>query len=348
MKDITVKHEITIRKAMKVLDSTAEKCLLVVDDEQTLIGTLTDGDLRRGILGGKKVSDSILECYHKTPRTLTFGHFIQEEATQLLRNEKLDLIPVVDEDHKVVNYITWSNSSVGEKPKNKLGNVSVVIMAGGKGTRMEPFTKVLPKPLIPVHDKPIIEHIIERFTDIGCFEFYLTVNYKGKILKAYFEELNPQYNISFVDEKVPLGTAGCLQYLKGTLDKPFFLTNCDVIIKTDYTTLYEFHQKGEYDITLVASAKEYIIPYGTCELNGDGHLAHINEKPKYDFLVNTGLYVLNPEVLKLIKNNKYYHITHLIEDAKNIGKKVGVFPIDDAAWFDVGQWAEYRQTVQRL
>ena len=112
--------------------------------------------------------------------------------------------------------------------------------------------------------------------------------------------------------------------------------------------LYEFHQKGSFDITLVASTKEYIIPYGTCELNGDGHLSHINEKPHYDFLINTGLYVLNPDMLKLIPENKFYHITHLIEDAKNQGKKVGVFPIDDEAWIDVGQWAEYQKAVKQL
>jgi dTDP-glucose pyrophosphorylase len=348
MKDITVKPETTIRQAMKELESTAEKCLLVVNDEQTLIGTLTDGDLRRGILFGKKFSDSILECYHKKPITLTVGHFIQEEAEQLLRNEKLDLIPVLDDEHKVVNYITWANSNYEEKSKKKNLDVPVVIMSGGKGSRMEPFTKVLPKPLIPVYDKTIIEHIIERFTDIGCLEFYLTVNYKSKILKAYFEELQPKYNVSFVDEMIPLGTAGSLQYLKNKFDQPFFLTNCDIIIKANYTTLYEFHQQGQYDITLVASNKEYIIPYGTCELNSEGQLSHINEKPKYDFLVNTGLYVLNPEVLKLIKKNKIYHITHLVEDAKNAGKKVGVFPIDDDTWFDVGEWEEYRQTVQKL
>ncbi len=202
--------------------------------------------------------------------------------------------------------------------------------------------------MIPIHEKPIIEHIIERFTDIACSDFHLTVNYKGKILKAYFEELQPKYKVSFVDEKEPLGTAGSLQYLKGKFNKPFFVTNCDIIIKADYASLYEFHQKGEYDITLVASAKEYIIPYGTCELNNVGHLSHINEKPQYDFLINTGLYVLNPDVLKLIPKNKFYHITHLIEDAKNQGKKVGVFPIDDDAWIDVGQWAEYKIAMNLL
>ena len=348
MKNITIQPNITIRQAMKALEKTAEKCLLVVDENKKLLGTLTDGDLRRGILIGMKFSESILECYHKNPRTLMNGNFSQEDVTQLLRRKKLDLIPIVDEEHIVVNYITWSNINGGKKAEKKLDNVSVVIMAGGKGTRMAPFTKVLPKPLIPIHDKSIIEHIVERFTDIGCSDFHLTVNYKGKILKAYFEELQPKYDVSFVDEKKPLGTAGSLQYLKGHFDKPFFVTNCDIIIKADYTSLYEFHQKGEYYITLVASAKEYIIPYGTCELNSAGHLSHINEKPKYDFLINTGLYVLNPNVLNLLPKDKFYHITHLIEDAKNQGKKVGVFPIDDDAWIDIGQWAEYKKAMKLL
>jgi dTDP-glucose pyrophosphorylase len=348
MKDITVKTDITIRQAMKSLDNTAEKCLLVIDGNKKLLGTLTDGDLRRGILSGMKFSESVLECYHKNPTTLIDGNFSQEDVTQLLRRKKLDLIPIIDEENIVVNYLTWFNINGGKKTEKKLGDISVVIMAGGKGTRMEPFTKVLPKALIPIHEKPIIEHIIQRFTAIGCNDIFLTVNYKGKILKAYFEELQPKYDVSFVDEKEPLGTAGSLQYLKGKFDKPFFVTNCDIIVKIDYTSLYEFHQKGEYDITLVASAKEYIIPYGTCELNGEGHLSHINEKPKYDFLINTGLYVLNPDILNLIPKDKFYHITHLIEDANNNGKKVGVFPIDDDDWIDIGQWAEYKQAIERL
>ena len=348
MKNITVKLDITIRQAMKTLDKTAEKCLLVLDEDDKLLGSLTDGDLRRGILSGMNFSENISGCYHKDATTFTRGNYTQEDATQVLRDEKLDLIPVIDKDGKVVDYLTWLNINGERQNKKVLDDISVVIMAGGKGTRMEPFTKVLPKPLIPIHEKPIIEHIIERFTDIACSDFHLTVNYKGKILKAYFEELKHDYSVSFVDENEPLGTAGSLQYLKGKFDKPFFVTNCDIIIKADYVNLYEFHQKGEYDITLVASAKEYIIPYGTCELNGDGHLSHINEKPKYDFLINTGLYVLNPDVLKLIPEDKFYHITHLIEDATNKGKKVGVFPVDDDAWIDIGQWAEYKKVMELL
>ena len=348
MKDITVQHDITIRQAMKVLDKTAEKCLLVVDDNNKLLGTLTDGDLRRSILSGTEFSNDISPCYNNKPTVLIQDKYNAEEAKQLLRDLKLDLIPIVNENHLVVDYVTWSGLFGESQTEKSLADVPVVIMAGGKGTRMEPFTKVLPKPLVPIHEKPVIEHIIERFTEVGCSKFYLTVNYKGRILKAYFEELQPDYKVEFGEEQEALGTAGSLGFLEGQLTKPFFVTNSDILIRADYTSLYEFHKKGGYDISLVASAKEYVIPYGTCELNGDGHLSHIIEKPSYDFLVNTGLYVLNPEVLKFIPKNRFYHITHLIEDAKNRGKKVGVFPIDDDAWIDVGQWAEYQKMMEQL
>ena len=346
MKDITVKHNITIRQAMKVLDKTAEKCLLVVDDQKKLLGTLTDGDLRRSILAGAKFSEDISMSFYTTPTKLVKGDFSPGEVSRLLQDRKLNLLPVVDEKGAVVDYITWSDLGEDRKSRRLLDDVPVVIMAGGKGTRMEPFTKVLPKPLLPIREKPIIEHIIERFTDIGCSDFHITVNYKSKILKAYFDELQPDYKFHFVEEQKPLGTAGSLRFLDRKFRQPFFVTNCDIIIKTDYTSLYEFHKKGDYDVTLVASAKEYVIPYGTCELNGNGHLSHINEKPRYDFLINTGLYILNPDMLRLIPKNKFYHITQLIEDVKNQGKKIGVFPIDDDAWVDVGQWAEYQKVVE--
>ncbi len=349
MKDIVVQLGITIHQAMKNLSQTGQKCLVITDEENMLIGTLSDGDLRKAILKGATVRDSIENFYQQKPAVLVEGKYSLSEAKKLFLQHNFDLVPIVNEIGKLEDILLLESilKNGDNQQKDKL-DVPVLIMAGGKGTRMEPFTKILPKPLVPVNEKPIIEHIIQRFTGFGCHEFHLTVNYKARILKAYFEELQPEYNVTFVDENEPLGTAGSLQYLNGKFDTAFFVTNCDIIIKTDYVSLYEFHRKGGYDITLVASAKEYIIPYGTCELNDAGHLSHINEKPKYDFLVNTGLYVLNPDVLKLIPENKFYHITHLIEDAKNLGKKVGIFPIDDDAWIDVGQWAEYRKVMDQL
>ena len=346
MKNITIQVDNTIHQAMKTLDKTAEKCLLVVDMDKKLLGTLTDGDLRRSILAGEKFTENISKSYNPKPTTLIQNKYSTEEAKKLLYDLNLDLIPVIDENRVVVDYVSRLNKVGENQPKKLLANVPVVIMAGGKGTRMEPFTKILPKPLIPIQEKPIIEHIIECFTNLGCSDYYLTVNYKGKILKAYFEELQPDYRVQFVEEQKPLGTAGSLRLLAGRFNQPFFVTNCDIIIRTDYADLYRFHQKNNFDITLVASTKEYVIPYGTCELNSDGHLSHINEKPKYDFLINTGLYVLDPKVLKLIPENRFYHITHLIENAKNQGKKVGVYPVNDDAWIDVGQWTEYQKAVK--
>ncbi len=349
MKNITIQPDITIRQAMKTLSQTGEKCLVVIDEKNALLGTLSDGDLRKAILKGSNVSESICDIYQPKPTVLVEGKYELTEAKKLFIKNKFDIIPVVDDKGKLSDILLWETVFKNDKNRqNEKLDVPVVIMAGGKGTRLEPFTKVLPKPLVPIHDKPVIEHIIERFVKVGVNEFILTINHKARILKAFIEELRPDYSIDFVEEQDPLGTAGSLKFLKGRFNEPFMVTNCDIIIKADYLDLYAFHQKNSYDITLVASMKNYIIPYGTCELNGEGHLKQINEKPEFDFLANTGLYVLNPDVLHLIPADKLYHITHLIEDAKKSGKRVGVYPIDDDAWIDIGQWAEYQKAVERL
>ena len=349
MQDITVKLDITIREAMKKLNKTGRKCLVIVDKNNLLLGTLSDGDLRKTILRGSSVDDSIKDVYQSNPTVLVKNKYNYNRLKKLFTQKKFDLIPIIDDSGRLVDTIYWETILKDEESK-KYGelNVPVVIMAGGKGARLEPFTKILPKPLVPIHEQPIIEHIIESFTLHKCNEFHITVNYKAKILKAYFEELRPTYQVSFVDEKEPLGTAGSLKLLYRKIKTPFFVTNCDIIVKANYPSIYEFHQNGNFDVTLVASTKEYILPYGTCELNSNGHLSHINEKPKYDFLVNTGLYVLNPDILKLIPDNKFYHITHLIEDVIKNGKKVGVYPVDEDAWIDVGQWSEYQQAIDRF
>ena len=349
MKNLIVDKNISIIKAMKKLNESGQKGLIIVEDENLLMGTLTDGDIRKAILNGANISNSIDLIYNRKPTFLVEGAFSLEDVKKIFLERKFDLIPVVDKKGKHVDTLFWEKifKKNRNKSKEKI-NVSVVIMAGGKGSRLAPFTNILPKPLVPVHNKPIIEHIIDRFYEFGCNNFYMTVNYKARILKAYFDELQPDYNMSFVDESEPLGTAGCLRLLNGKFDEPFFVSNCDIIVKTNYQKIYDFHQKGGFDVTLVASTKEYIIPYGTCELNSNGHLSHINEKPQYNFLINTGLYILNPDILPFIPKNKFYHITHLIEEVKNRGKKVGVYPVDDEAWIDVGEWAEFKKATEKL
>tara|TARA_B100000029_G_scaffold516583_1_gene631435 strand:- start:1016 stop:2053 length:1038 start_codon:yes stop_codon:yes gene_type:complete len=344
-----VKTDITIRQAMKKLNETGQKCLVLTNEENILAGTLSDGDLRKAILQGFAVDDSVEGIYQTKPTALVEGKYDIAKAKKLFTKNKFDLIPIVNEKGKLVDLLFWENVFKKKKNVNK-GQLEtpVVIMAGGRGTRLEPFTKVLPKPLVPIHDKPVIEHIIDRFTEVGVNEFILTINYKARIMKAFFEELQPEFSVDFLEEKEPLGTAGSLKFLNGKFKEPFLVTNSDIIINSDYPDLYDFHKENNYDITLVASMKNYTIPYGTCELNKKGHLKNINEKPEYNFLVNTGLYVMNPDVLDLIPSKRVYHITHLIEEAKKRGRKVGVYPIDDDAWIDIGEWAEYQKAVERL
>ena len=348
MKDIKANIEMTLRQAMKKLSKAGEKCLVVTNEKDFLLGTLSDGDIRKGIIKGAAIGDPISAIYQKNPTILKEGQYTLSEAKKLFIQKKFDLIPIID-DKKVLKDIIFMDQVIKDvyRIKKEISDIPVVIMAGGEGTRLKPFTNILPKPLVPIHDKPIIEHIIESFNSY-CSEFYVTVNYKAKLLKAYFDELNPKYKVKFINETKPLGTAGSLHLLNNRIKKPFFVTNCDIIIKSDYSSVYDFHHKGGYDITLVASAKEYVIPYGTCQLDKNGHLSHINEKPSYDFLVNTGFYVLNPEIIDFIPKNKFFHITDLFDELKKRKKKVGVFPIDEDSWLDIGQWAEYKKSIQKL
>ena len=349
MKNLIVRENITIQKALKIMSKVGEKCLIVTDEDKKIFGTLSDGDLRKAILNGSTMTDPVSTIYNSNATFFRSGKFSTQEARKVFIKNRFEIIPVVDDGQRVVDILYWDKVFERDKYfKTFKIDASVVIMAGGKGTRLEPFTSVLPKPLVPIKGKPIIEHIIDRFTAVGASDFHLTVNYKSRIMKAFFEELQPTYSIRFVEETEPLGTAGSLKFLSGTIGKPFFVTNCDILVDADYVDLYDFHTNNDYAITLVASMKNYTIPYGICKLNGNGSLDHIHEKPEYNFLVNSGLYVLNPDVLALIPKDKLYHITELVDDAIHIGMKVGVYPINDDAWMDVGQWAEYRKTVERF
>lgn len=347
MKDITIQPSATIKEAMETLDKTAEKVLLVVDEDQKLIGSLSDGDIRRYILKEQDLIGTIQNVYNKNPIFIFQKDFEIEKVKYVLTENIIDLLPILNQDHKVVDFVTWEmvfgNNRKLEKQKL---DVPVVIMAGGRGKRLEPFTRVLPKPLVPVGDKPVIDHIIDRFNTCGVSEFYITIHHMSKILRAYFEEKNPNYSIIFAEEDEPRGTAGSLKLLIDKLDKPFFVSNCDIIIEADYSDIFRFHTENRYDVTLVAATKQYSIPYGICELNESGSLEQIKEKPEYNYLVNTGLYVLNPNIISIIPDNKVFHITQLIETVKKDKGTVGVYPVSENAWIDIGQWTEYRKALK--
>jgi len=347
-KDLTISSEANIKKAMEALEETSEKVLFVVDGNQKLIGSISDGDLRRHILEGHDLKDSISNAFNTDPIYVFEKDFDLEYIKKVLRINKIEVVPIVNDVGNITDYITWQKAfDNGEELARPKGQVSapVVIMAGGKGTRLEPFTKVLPKPLIPIGDRPIIDLIIDRFVEYGMKEFHLVLNNMSKIIRAYFEDNTCNYSISFVEEGKPLGTVGGLKIISGRLNEPFFVSNCDIIVYADYFDLYRFHLEKNYDMSIVASVKYINIPYGTCELNDNGSLDEIKEKPEYSFLANTGLYIINPSVLALIPDSKPFSATGLIEKLKQDGGNIGVYPVSEKAWIDVGQWAEYKKAI---
>jgi NDP-sugar pyrophosphorylase family protein len=220
-------------------------------------------------------------------------------------------------------------------------------MAGGKGTRMQPLTHIIPKPLIPLDDKTIVEHIIDHFKKIGCKDFYMSVNYKAKNIRDYFAELEKDYNISFFEEAKPLGTAGSLHLLNGKIDKPFFISNCDILIEEDYREIYKYHKEYNNELTIVGSFRHYPIPYGTLETCEEGQLLSITEKPELSFLINSGMYILEPHLISEIPQNEFFHITDLIKKIKERNGRVGVFPVSEKSWVDIGEWDKYLGRIRK-
>ncbi len=345
---ILVNKSASVKEAMKQLDKTAEKILFVVDDNNKLIGSLTDGDIRRWILkDGDLIAEVSKVCFEGT--FFVYADYDLNSVKKEILERKIVYVPVLNREKEIIEFIIWDNLFDGKivrKPKEKL-DIEVVIMAGGKGTRLDPFTKILPKPLIPIGDKSILEIIIEKFTDYQVNEFYVSVNHKAKIIKSYFEEIQPDYKINYLYEEKPLGTVGALKQLEDILSKEIILTNCDIIIDTDYSDLLKHHKEQNNDITIVASLKYYNIPYGICEIENGGKLLNIKEKPEYDFLINTGMYVVNPKVLSYIPENEFFHITHLIEKIKK-SHKIGIYPISENSWIDTGEWIEYKKAVEKM
>ncbi len=348
MKKITILKDLTIIQAMKKIATSGSRCLIVADKSNKLLGTLTDGDIRRAILKGKKLSDTISLIYNSKSNYLVKGKFSLKQAKKILLTKNHILLPVVKENLKIIDYLNWEKV-FGENKKLKISNnIPLVIMAGGEGKRLRPFTEILPKALIPLGNKTIIERIIDNFCEFGFKNFYISTLYKSQILKSYFNDIKKNYKLIFLNEKKPQGTVGGLAAHKKKFDETIFLSNCDILISADYTQMLKFHQNYKNDITIIVSTKSYKIPYGVCELDRKGKFTRIFEKPTKFHLINTGLYILNVKVLNLIPKNKFFHMTDLIKVLKNKKKKIGIYPIDESNWIDVGQWPEYQENKKKF
>lgn len=345
MEEIFIDKYTSIKEAIKKLDITAKKILLVAEND-VLIGTVTDGDVRRWILKNGDLKSEVYNIMNTNPISLNIRK--KHLAKELMKEKAIESIPIVDDENKIVDIIFWNDDlSEALNERNKISN-PVVIMAGGKGTRLYPYTKILPKPLIPIGDISIIERIINKFTKFGCDNFYFTVNYKKNMIKAYFDDLERNYEVSYVEEEKFLGTGGSLFLLKGIINETFFVSNCDVLVEANYTDILNYHKKNNNLITMVTSLKNYQIPYGVIKLGNNGQVIGTTEKPEFDYLVNTGFYILEPETLKDIPENTFFHITDLINKYIEEGKKVGTYPITENAWLDMGEMKEMDRMIERL
>lgn len=338
-KNYCIKAELTIKEAMQAIDDADPKIVFIVDDNK-LIASLTDGDIRRFLLNGGSLTDLAIEASNRSPKYA--NNF--DDAVSLYHQKNFVAIPIVDSDRNIEDiYIgkLYTNEKLAEL------NIPVVINAGGKGTRLEPYTKILPKPLIPVGELPIIEHIMQRFTEYGCSKFSMIVNYKKEMMKAYFGN-DKQYDITWYDEEKPLGTGGGLCYLKGKISETFFFTNCDNLLLSNYESMLRFHKENHNVITMVCAYKNIKIPYGVIEMGLNGSIEAMKEKPELSFLTNTGIYIVEPEVLEDIEYNVSIGFPDIIENERKKGKKVAIYPVSENEWLDMGQLSELEKMRIKL
>lgn len=349
--DFLILKKASLKDAMKLMDANPIKMLFVVEDSKNkLVGSLTDGDVRRWIISNGGVEAEVINVCNNKPIYALENSNVDDLKSQLTEL-KINAIPIISMDGMVINMVIneeLCKDGVIVRGKHRKLDIPVVIMAGGFGTRLDPFTRILPKPLIPIGNKTIIEIIIDKFLDYDIKKFYVSVNHKSNIIKSYFDELNPEYEINLVKEEKPLGTIGSLSLMKGNFTSPILITNCDIIIDIDYADLMDFHTHNGYDISLVASMMNYKIPYGICEIENGGKLIDFKEKPEISYLASTGMYIINPELLELIPENEFFHVTHLMEKVRSNGGKVGVYPIRENSWFDTGEWSEYKKTIEKF
>lgn len=338
--DLCIEKSKTIREAMKRLDQTGRKILFICEDG-VLMGTLTDGDIRRHLLHSGSMGDEVILAANQKPVTAKD----RAEAAQLLRDGEYPAVPVIGRDGTLRDIIFASNEPDPAMPKLSL---PVVIMAGGKGTRLDPYTRILPKPLIPVGDHPIIEHIMRQFEKYGCPSFHVIVNYKKQLMKAYFNENSQHYDVTWYDEDQPLGTGGGLYLLKGIMKGTFFLTNCDILLRSDYADMLKFHREHGNMITMIGAYKTLTIPYGVVDIGNNGVIESMREKPELSFLTNTGMYIVEPRVLEDIPDNTAVGFPEIIEQQRQKGNKVAVYPVSEEEWMDMGQLTELYAMDKKL
>lgn len=342
IKTLTGSELLTVSEAMQKIDKNSNGILFLVNDRGILTYCITDGDIRRYLLAGGKMTGYAVDAANKHPKSAKS----MEEARTLYHKKNYIAIPIVDDAGRLLDIYTGDAGIL--KKQHKPLNIPVVINAGGKGSRLDPFTRVLPKPLIPVGDIPIIELIMKEYQSYCCSDFHIIVNYKKDLLKAYFHDSENAYNITWYDEDKPLGTGGGLSLLKGKFDSTFFFANCDALLTANYESMLKFHKNNENTITMICAYKNLNIPYGIVEMGVNGAIERMEEKPFRSFLTNTGIYIVEPEVIDDMDDGVAIGFPDVVEQQRQRGKKVAVFPVSENDWMDMGQLPELEKMRLKL
>lgn len=351
IRSLCVAPTVSMKGAIQRINETARKMLFVVDDQERIIGTISDGDIRRGLLAGYGFNESV--------EKIMFRDFIalsaqdpnaHAQAREVMLERNVPILPLIDAVGHICDIIQWIDILGSSKAQGvrELHDNEIVVMAGGKGTRLDVFTKIFPKPLIPVGDKPAIEFIMERFYKYGFHKFLFTLNYKKEYIKLFLKEKEFPYDyaIDFVEEQEFLGTAGSISLLNHRLEDTFFVVNCDTILDVDYTEVLAWHKEHGASLTVIGCHNEIDIPFGVLQLAG-GKLARIDEKPSHDIIMNTGMYVMEPSIFTYLTAGSVMDMNDLINLVAQ-KENVSVYPVYGRDWLDLGQWDAYKRSTKIL
>ena len=326
----------TIINALSAINSGSVKIALVVDSDNKLLGTLSDGDIRRALLGKKTLNETIENVYFKNPTTANKGSS-KEDLLHLCLINGIAQVPVVDEDRKVIDLFIINDGTLKKQHENH-----VILMAGGLGTRLRPLTKNTPKPMLEVGGKPILETIVKRFVDSGFTNITMCLGYKSNVIQDYFRDGSGfGANIDYIVEEKRMGTAGALTLLEKRLDNPFFVMNGDLLTNIDFEKMLDFHVEHNSKATMCVREYDIEVPYGVVNVANE-NITSIEEKPIHRFFVNAGIYLLEPDCIDLIPDNEFYDMPTLFEELIATKEKVVSFPLQEY-WLDIGRIADYER-----
>ncbi|PUE64458.1 nucleotidyltransferase family protein [Arcobacter caeni] len=336
IENIKLKPSATIKEALILIDKGSMQIALIVDENNKLLGTLTDGDIRRGLIKGLGLNSSIETIIFKSP-TIAKISDTKEEILQLALIKKLHQIPVVDDDGKVIGI-----QQIDELLKPKIKTNKVVLMVGGLGTRLRPLTENTPKPMLKVGNKPILQTIVEKFAQYGYTNIIMCVNYKSDIIQDYFGD-GKQFgvDIEYIFEEQRMGTAGALSLLPKKPNEPFFVMNGDLLTNVNFEHLHDYHLENSSIATMCVREYDFQVPYGVVKVD-DNKILSIEEKPIHKFFISAGIYMLSSESLDYIPQNEFYDMPTLFEKLINESKNTISFPLREY-WLDIGRIEEYKK-----